>query len=117
MKLDETGADGLVPIRDIGDEYFHFDHDSQTLRGADTGQIIRLGLRVSVKIAEAAPVTGGLILELLEIEGKQIAARRGERGGRGRPRGKPSGPPKGRKPAAAKRKAAKTARKVKRTRK
>ena len=74
VKLDETGADGLVPIREIGREFFHFDRDSQTLMGADTGTVIGLGQRVVVRIAEAAPVTGGLLLELLELENRSLPA-------------------------------------------
>ncbi|MDJ1008215.1 MAG: ribonuclease R [Paracoccaceae bacterium] len=73
VKLDETGADGLIPVRSIGSEFFHFDRDSQTLMGADTGRLITLGQRVLVRLVEAAPVTGGLILELLEIDGEGVA--------------------------------------------
>ncbi|MEK6216326.1 MAG: ribonuclease R, partial [Boseongicola sp.] len=70
VKLDETGADGLVPVRSLGSEYFHFDGESQTLSGSDTGLTLGLGQRVTVRIAEAVPVTGGLMLELIEIDGK-----------------------------------------------
>jgi ribonuclease R len=80
VKLDETGADGLIPIRSVGREFFHFDADSQTLTGADTGMTIGLGQRVKVRLTEAIPVTGGLMLELLEIEGGSLpkpSARRG----------------------------------------
>ena len=107
VKLDETGADGMIPIRTLGREYFHFDADSQTLMGSDTGMIIGLGQRVTVKLAEAAPVTGGLIVELLTLEDRAVP--------RGPSRGR-SKPPR-RKMGSAKKKAAKTARKVKRTRK
>lgn len=86
VKLDETGADGLLPMRALGQEYFHYDAEAQTLRGSDTGVIISIGDRVQVKLAEAVPVTGGLILELLEHEGKAPA--QGRRGG-GKGRGKP----------------------------
>ncbi len=72
VKLDETGADGLIPIRDVGREFFHFDADSQTLMGADTGVMIGIGQRVTVRLAEAVPVTGGLVLELLELEGGSL---------------------------------------------
>ena len=70
VKLDETGADGLVPIRAIGDEYFRHDAEAQVLEGERTGFRIGLGQRVKVKLAEAEPVTGGLALELLEVEGE-----------------------------------------------
>lgn len=72
IKLDETGADGLLPIRDIGQEYFHFDPDAQMLIGADTGLEIGIGQRVTVRLTEAVPVTGGLTLELLELEGEAL---------------------------------------------
>ncbi|MEM7722864.1 MAG: ribonuclease R [Pseudomonadota bacterium] len=82
VKLDETGADGLLPMRALGREYFHYDADSQTLMGSDTGLTIGIGDRMVVKLAEAEPVTGGLILDLVEIDGKRVAQppRRG-RGG------------------------------------
>lgn len=86
VRLDETGADGLIPIRDVGREFFHFDPDSQTLMGADTGLTIGIGQRVTVRLAEAIPVTGGLVLELLEIEGKPLPAGKSARKGRFNPR-------------------------------
>ena len=70
VKLDETGADGLIPIRTLGSEYFHFDKDAGTLMGADTGFTIAIGQRVTVRLSQASPVTGGLELELLSVEDK-----------------------------------------------
>ena len=69
VKLDETGADGLVPIRSVGREYFRYDEETQTLTGADSGMTLGLGQRVTVRLAEATPTTGGLVLELLNVEG------------------------------------------------
>ncbi len=106
VKLDETGADGLIPVRSLGREFFHFDRDAGTLMGDDTGLTIQLGQRVTVKLSEAAPVTGGIALELISIEGEKMP--RGPAKGRGKP-------PR-RKQAKAKRKADKTKRKVKRSR-
>lgn len=106
VKLDETGADGLIPMRNLGREYFHYDRDSGTLMGADSGIVIGLGQRVLVRLTEAAPVTGGLALELLELEDKAL----------------PSGPKPAqrrvvkRRAVKAKRKADKTKRKVSRNR-
>ena len=107
VKLDETGADALVPIRTLGSEYFHHDADSQTLMGSDTGTVIGLGQRVTVKLAEATPVTGGLTAELITLDERTMP--RGPSRGRGKP-------PR-RKSATARKKSAKTNRKVKRTRK
>ncbi len=72
VKLDETGADGLVPISALGREYFLHDPDSATLTGEKSGRVIGLGQRVLVRLAEAAPITGGLLFELLEVEGRRL---------------------------------------------
>lgn len=72
IKLDETGADGLIPIRSLGREYFHFDREAGTLMGSDTGFIIGIGQRVTVRLAQATPVTGGLELTLLSVEGSTV---------------------------------------------
>jgi ribonuclease R len=80
VKLDETGADGLIPIRSIGREFFHFDPGSQTLMGSDSGMTIGIGQRVTVRLAEAIPMTGGLTLELLEIEDRALPAGQTRRG-------------------------------------
>lgn len=106
VKLDETGADGMIPIRSLGREYFRFDRDAGTLTGSDTGMVIGLGQHVVVRLTEAAPVTGGLELELLEIDGKPPA--------RGSSR-KAKGPIR-RKVSKSKRKADKVKRKVSRLR-
>ncbi|SFK10118.1 ribonuclease R [Celeribacter neptunius] len=83
VKLDETGADGLVPVRSLGAEFFHYDPDEQTLMGSDTGMVISIGQKVVVRIAEAVPVTGGLELELLSVDGASLP--RGPRRAKGRP--------------------------------
>ncbi|KAA2313450.1 ribonuclease R [Pseudooceanicola sediminis] len=119
VRLDETGADGLIPIRSLGREFFHHDREANTLMGSESGMIIQPGQRVTVKLAEAAPVTGGIALELLTLEGDEVARGPSLDRGRGRrPGGKPktgTGPSK-RKLVRAKVKKAKTARKLKRTR-
>ncbi|MEM8773917.1 MAG: ribonuclease R [Pseudomonadota bacterium] len=70
VRLDETGADGLIPMRALGSEYFRFDRERGTLTGDESGIKINLGQHVTVRLTEAAPVTGGLALELVEIDGE-----------------------------------------------
>ena len=106
VRLDETGADGLIPIRSVGREYYHYDQNSQTLMGADSGMVIGIGQRVVVRLAEAVPVTGGLLLDLLSIEGATLPAGQARKG-RYNPR----------KPGQSAARGAKIARKVSRTRK
>ncbi len=77
VKMDETGADGLVPVRSLGREFFHFDREAGTLMGSDTGLIIAIGQRVTVRLTEATPVTGGLELELLSIDDQALPRGRG----------------------------------------
>ncbi len=80
VKLDETGADGLVPVRSLGREFFHFDREAGTLMGSDTGLTIAIGQRVTVRLTEAVPVTGGLELELLSIDDQALPRSRGTLG-------------------------------------
>ncbi|MGH6727641.1 MAG: ribonuclease R [Pseudolabrys sp.] len=65
VKLNETGADGFVPARTIGDEYFRHDEAGHAMVGSRSGETYRLGDRVTVKLVEAAPVAGALRFELL----------------------------------------------------
>ncbi len=82
VKLDETGADGLIPIRTLGREFFRHDPEANSLTGSDTGLTIGLGQRVTVRLAESVPVTGGLMLELLTVEGRALP--QGQSRGRGK---------------------------------
>ncbi|WP_171179205.1 ribonuclease R [Ruegeria sp. HKCCD8929] len=105
VKLDETGADGLVPVRSLGREFFHFDREAGTLMGSDTGMLIAIGQRVTVRLTEAVPVTGGLELELLSIDDQALPRGRG-----------PAGRAPRRKGASTKRKKDKIKRKIERKR-
>ena len=70
VKLHETGADGFVPARTIGDEYFHYDEARHSMVGSRSGETYRLGDAATVKLVEAAPVAGALRFEMLS-EGRQ----------------------------------------------
>ena len=65
VKLQETGADGFIPARTIGNEYFRHDEAGHAMVGSRSGETYRLGDRVTVKLVEAAPVAGALRFELL----------------------------------------------------
>ena len=70
VKLADTGADGFIPARTIGDEYFRFDERAHAMVGKHSGETYRLGDGVTVKLVEAAPVAGALRFELLS-EGRR----------------------------------------------
>ncbi|HUO23015.1 MAG TPA: ribonuclease R [Caulobacteraceae bacterium] len=84
IRLDETGADGLVPISNLGAEYFIHDDRGHALVGEKSGQRWPLGRMVQVRLAEAAPNTGGLLFEMLSApdprDPKAPAPRLGVRG-------------------------------------
>lgn len=108
IKLDETGADGLVPVATIGREYFVHNPDVNTLVGEQSGLTLGLGMRALVRLAEATPTTGGITLELLELDGKPLPKGGRSRGGKTH---------KGRRVGQAHAKNAKLKRKVARKRK
>jgi ribonuclease R len=77
VKLSDTGADGLIPIRTLGSEYFNYDETRHALVGSRSGAMHRLGDVVDVRLVEAAPVAGALRFELLS-EGTPARGRRRE---------------------------------------
>ncbi len=77
VRLSETGADGLVPISSLGEEYFVHDEASHALIGERTRARWTLGRGVRVRLREATPLTGGLLLEMLsEPERSESSPRR-----------------------------------------
>jgi len=80
VKLSDTGADGLIPIRTLGTEYYNYDETRHALVGSRSGAMHRLGDVVDVRLVEAAPVAGALRFELLS-EG-QVIPRGRKRDGR-----------------------------------
>ena len=77
VKLDETGADGFIPARTIGDDYFQYHEDRHAMIGRSSGETYRLGDTVTVKLVEAIPVAGALRFELVSAgrAGKRVALR------------------------------------------
>jgi ribonuclease R len=66
VTLDETGAQGLIPIRNIGPEFYRLDEAARTLIGDRSGVTYRLGQGVRVKLAEADQMTGSLRFDLVD---------------------------------------------------
>jgi ribonuclease R len=81
VKLSDTGADGLIPIRTLGTEYFNYDETRHALVGTRSGAMHRLGDVVDVRLVEAAPVAGALRFELIS-EGRVIPRGRKREGAR-----------------------------------
>jgi ribonuclease R len=64
VTLHGTGANGLIPLSSLPDDYWMHDETSQSLNGRRTRQSFRLAQEVTVRLKEASPVTGGLLFEL-----------------------------------------------------
>ncbi|WP_416192846.1 ribonuclease R [Nitrobacter sp. TKz-YC01] len=116
VKLADTGADGLIPIRSLGTEYFKYDETRHALVGSRSGSMHKLGDVVEVRLVEAVPLAGALRFELLS--GPEVRSRlpRARGGGKTRtPRGRNAGHPDvhskahpGRKPRGTSRKPGKS---------
>lgn len=65
VRLEDTGADGFVPIATLGREYWIHEERENRLVGSETGSVYRLGQPVEVRLDEAAPLAGGLRLTML----------------------------------------------------
>ena len=79
VTLDDVGADGLVPVRTLADDFYVHDETRHALVGERTGKTHALGSAVDVRLVEADAVTGSLRLELIEERGP-LPARRGKAG-------------------------------------
>lgn len=95
VKLDDTGADGFIPISKLGWDYFFFDEAQHALVGEKSRERYRIGDQVEVKLVEAAPVAGALRFEMLS-DGTKDTSKRGSRPKRrsGSRRKKPGTAPK-----------------------
>jgi ribonuclease R len=82
VRLAETGAEGLIPIRALGTEFFRHDERAQALVGERSHHAYRMGDALEVTLEEAAPVTGGLRFALAGPGGSLAA-----KGSFGRPKG------------------------------
>ncbi len=65
VTLNDTGADGFIPISMLGDEYFRYDESRHLISGEETGSSYQMGQKVEVRLVEAAPVAGALRFEML----------------------------------------------------
>lgn len=72
VRLTETGADGLVPIRMLENDFFIHDERLHALVGRRTGIVYRLGAPIRVELIEAAPLAGALMFRAADEMGADI---------------------------------------------
>lgn len=71
VRLDETGAEGLVRMKALGgNEWWDFDERRMMLLGESTGCLIRMGQRVIVELSSVNTVRGHVDFKLIQILGR-----------------------------------------------
>jgi ribonuclease R len=101
VALDETGADGIIPVSSLPNDFYDHDEGRHALVGRRWGQVYRLGDRVQVRLVAAQPLTGGITFELIEGGGQELLPAQPPQRGRAKPShgktrnkpGRPAGPP------------------------
>jgi len=104
VTLSESGADGLVPMRSMNNDFYVHDEKAHALIGKRKGKVFRLGATVTVKLKECDGLTGSTVFELTEntlrsgadIPGMELkpsahGGGRNDKRGRGKPFKKKSG--------------------------
>ena len=109
VNLRGSGADGIIPISTLPNDFYDHDEDRHALVGRRTGRRFQLGQTVTVRLVEADPLTGGITLELRSAEplgpepDRPLGPSRGPTRNGDRPWSRPKGvkgpPRKGGKPA------------------
>jgi ribonuclease R len=81
VTLDETGADGLVPVSTLAGDYYVHDEARHCLVGERSGLTFTLADRVTVELVEADTITGGMVFTITKggKPGKKGAKPKGTR--------------------------------------
>jgi ribonuclease R len=82
VRLADSGAEGLIPIRSLGADFFHHDEKRQALVGQRSRASFGMGDVLTVKLMEAAPLTGGLRFALADGDGAEGSANTPRRAGK-----------------------------------
>ena len=64
VRLTDTGADGLVPISSLPEDFYDHDEATHSLIGRRWGRVYRLGMPVTVDLVEADPLSASTLLRL-----------------------------------------------------
>ena len=76
VRVQPSGADGLLPMASLGDERFDYFQEEQAIEGRSTGQRFTLGDTVQVRLLEAERLTGAIRFGLADSTGRDRSPRR-----------------------------------------
>ena len=63
VNLDETGADGILPLRNLPQDFYDLDERGHRVIGRRRGIQLRVGDIIDVKLLETDEVAGGIVFE------------------------------------------------------
>ncbi|MBO1075364.1 ribonuclease R [Roseomonas marmotae] len=66
VTVEENGASGIVPLSSLPDDRWIYEEAERRLSGRNTRLAFSLGQAVEARLAEAAPLTGGLVFHILQ---------------------------------------------------
>lgn len=85
VELDEMVAEGMLRVATLHDDYYDYMQDRHELRGSRHGRVFRLGMPLTVRLAEVNSERLEISLELVEDDDAGAApGRRGRAAGAGR---------------------------------
>lgn len=83
LSLEETGASGILPLRNLRSDYYQYDPTRHTLVGRRTKHKLTLGDRIDVRLESTDLLTGGLVFSQFFNQGVkkrfQSASRKGKK--------------------------------------
>jgi len=71
-RLDETGADGIIPMNTLPNDYYFHDEKRQALIGRRTKRVYQLAQPVQVKLAQADRLTGSMAFTLVDNDEESV---------------------------------------------
>lgn len=75
VELDGMGAEGMVRLADLNDDYYEYDADNYRVVGRKSGRVIGFGQVVKVKVKATDMERRSIDLELISIEGQTLKKR------------------------------------------
>jgi ribonuclease R len=73
VELTDNKCEGLVPMRDLADDYYDFDEKNYCLRGRRRGNVYRLGDMIHIRVANANLDRKQLDFIIVDAKGNNIA--------------------------------------------
>jgi ribonuclease R len=72
VALTESGADGIIPIRTLPNDFYIHDEEQHALIGRKSRRIYRLGAAITVRLKEAYGMSGSTVFEVVGEGGAEI---------------------------------------------